>query len=238
MYQNRGFHLLRLVINPYYEKEFKYLSKFSFQVAPQHLIDIGGNLGQSTLAMRKIFNAKSITIFEPNVIMAAECRSIKSKRCQITVNEIGLGVEETEIELFTPAYNGITFWGLASLNKEQLADRFGPHNVWRFKLDKLEIKSSLIKVRTLDSYDIRADFIKIDVEGSEIDVLLGAMKTIIKSRPIIMVECTGTYRDVKLMLESLGYINYELNGSNWVESRGSRLNQIFVHTEYLPHPSH
>ena len=188
--------------------------------------------------MRRLFNAKHITIFEPNVIMAAECRSIKKRRCEITVYEIGLGAKEAEFELFTPAYNGITFWGLASQNKEQLADRFGPHNVWRFKSHQLEIKSSLIKVRTLDSYDIRADFIKIDVEGSEIEVLLGAMKTIRKSRPVIMVECTGTYRDVKLMLELEGYLNYELNGSNWVESRGRRLNQIFVHTEFLPHSPH
>ena len=46
-----------------------------------------------------------------------------------------------------------------------------------------------VKATTIDSENLNnIGFIKIDVEGHELDVLLGASKTIIKNRPVCMVE--------------------------------------------------
>jgi hypothetical protein len=46
-----------------------------------------------------------------------------------------------------------------------------------------------VDVRTLDEYDIRnVCFIKIDVEGHELDVLKGAARTIDRERPTLLVE--------------------------------------------------
>lgn len=41
---------------------------------------------------------------------------------------------------------------------------------------------------TLDSLCSRPDFLKVDVEGAEYDVLLGAKETIAKSRPKMLIE--------------------------------------------------
>lgn len=52
----------------------------------------------------------------------------------------------------------------------------------------------IVKVRTLDSYNYdRVDFIKIDVEGFEYNVLLGAEETIKKSHPTILFEYSPLY---------------------------------------------
>jgi len=147
---------------------------------------------------------------------------------KIMVEEIGLGSEDSEILLFTPSYNGITFWGLASQNKKHSRAFFGAHNIWNYKSSKFQLIEKSIKIRTLDSYHIKPNFIKIDVEGMELEVLAGAEKTIIESWPVLMVECTGTHREVRQILEAKGYKNFELQNSNWVVSQGKNPNQIFL----------
>ena len=230
LYQNYGFHRIRKKVNPYYEKEFKFLERLlNSSFKPNCIVDVGGNLGQSTLAMGLIFKPTKIIIFEPNPSMAAECRRIReSSGTKIIVEEIGLGKQDSEKIIFTPIYNGITFWGLASQNKEQVRAFFGPHNIWNYKSSKFELVEKSIRVRTLDSYNIKPNFIKIDVEGMELDVLAGAEKTIIESLPVLMVECTGTHEVVKQMLEAKGFKNFELENSNWVLSQGKNPNQIFI----------
>lgn len=49
-----------------------------------------------------------------------------------------------------------------------------------------------IETKTLDSFNFKnIDLIKIDVEGWEYEVLLGAKNTIIENHPILIVEFTG-----------------------------------------------
>jgi len=52
-------------------------------------------------------------------------------------------------------------------------------------LDKVELKK-------LDDYELTdVDFIKIDVEGYENQVVLGAKETLLRNKPIIIVEQKG-----------------------------------------------
>ena len=52
----------------------------------------------------------------------------------------------------------------------------------------------------------RADLLKIDVEGMEMDVLRGATATILKSRPVILVEMIKTERSrIERFLSQFGY---------------------------------
>ena len=59
--------------------------------------------------------------------------------------------------------------------------------------------------RTIDSFDFKSvNFIKMDIQGSEVMALAGAKKTIKKSRPIIFIEIEYIH------LEALGYSSKEL----------------------------
>ncbi len=49
-------------------------------------------------------------------------------------------------------------------------------------------ESRVVRMAPLDDYNISPNFIKIDVEGCELKVLKGAVKTIEKSRPIMVIE--------------------------------------------------
>jgi len=48
-------------------------------------------------------------------------------------------------------------------------------------------------VEPLDSYNLsRCDFLKIDVEGAELDVLIGAESTLRRCRPVVILEVGKT----------------------------------------------
>jgi FkbM family methyltransferase len=64
-------------------------------------------------------------------------------------------------------------------------------------------------VVTLDAFQLkRCDFIKIDVEGMERDVLLGAARTIATHRPLLYIECDREGKTFAL-LETLKRLGYE-----------------------------
>ncbi|NVO01363.1 MAG: FkbM family methyltransferase [Bacteroidetes bacterium] len=61
-----------------------------------------------------------------------------------------------------------------------------------YNIKNPEISQITVKTDLLDNIipsDEKIDFIKIDVEGAELNVLKGAEKTIIKNQPLIIFEC-------------------------------------------------
>ena len=63
--------------------------------------------------------------------------------------------------------------------------------------------------RTLDSYKLKADLLKIDIEGFEIEVLEGTIKTIKKYHPKIIIE-THSRALEKQTKEFISRLNYNL----------------------------
>jgi FkbM family methyltransferase len=72
-------------------------------------------------------------------------------------------------------------------------------------------KGEEVPVVTLDSLNLpRCEFLKIDVEGMELNVLRGAEQTIRRLRPILYVENDRDENSPQLIeyLQSLGYVLY------------------------------
>lgn len=76
------------------------------------------------------------------------------------------------------------------------------------------VEGGNVEVLPLDEYGYEdLDFIKIDVEGMEGEVLLGAEKTLVRCKPLVFFEDNGLgpvhygsgWRDPKDLLSSLGY---------------------------------
>lgn len=76
--------------------------------------------------------------------------------------------------------------------------------------------------QTLDSFNLAPQLIKIDVEGFELRVLMGAEETIKRARPIFIIECKGigeSFRDPQgplFYLKSLGYSVYHRISHDYV----------------------
>jgi FkbM family methyltransferase len=140
-------------------------------------IDVGANRGIYSHALAKV--AAHVEAFEPNPALARFARTKLSRR--VRVHECALSHMDGAAHLHIP---------------------FGRHSRPDHLIGSLRGRTDggiLIEVplRTLDSFNFEnVSFIKIDVEGSELDVLEGARRTISRDRPNLLVELlAGTHDD-------------------------------------------
>jgi len=104
----------------------------------------------------------------------------------ITTHTEALGPEETNTEIVIRPNNA----GHNHINNEDRPRWTGKKWIPRTdKHHKVDYEKVPVKVKTLDSYNFQdVDIIKIDVEGFEYDVLLGATDTIDRCKPVVQVE--------------------------------------------------
>ncbi|MCU0517365.1 MAG: FkbM family methyltransferase [Oscillatoria sp. Prado101] len=105
-----------------------------------------------------------------------------------------------------------------------------------------------VEVRTLDSFALeKCRLIKIDVEGMELQVLQGAVKTVEKFKPALYVENDRQEKAAALIryLDSIGYAMYwhrptYYNPNNFLGNRDNvfgrtiSVNMLCVHRQYNP----
>jgi murein tripeptide amidase MpaA len=88
----------------------------------------------------------------------------------------------------------------------------------------------------LDDLRLEPEFIKIDVQGLEYQVLVGGLDTIRKYRPVIMAETVRPGSAVHSVMQPLGYRLMEFDGRGFTEElreRNWRLNQFLIPVERL-----
>ena len=67
------------------------------------------------------------------------------------------------------------------------------------------------KMKPIDEYDLAPSLIKIDTQGTECDVILGAYETIKKHKPVVLVEQSNSAAALTMLIYSLGYrISHEI----------------------------
>lgn len=172
------------------------------------IFDIGSNIGSFTSLMCKRYPNGIIYAFEPQrLIFQMACGNMALNNFNnVYLYNIGLGKENKSIEIHEPDYSKRRDYGTFSLVNDM-----------KFDTSKF---TSVIDVVTLDwfveKYGINViDFLKIDAEGMDIDVLIGARRAINKFKPTILVEHinpSGSLYD-ELVNELNGYSLLEVNNN-------------------------
>ena len=103
-----------------------------------------------------------------------------------------------------------------TVNLEVSSDNSGMSKVVGTDLE-LPSSSQNIKTVIIDDFDLNdIDFIKIDVEGYEKNVLRGCLKTLKRCKPVLLVEINNNYNDVASLLTPLGYHMVLKNKYNYI----------------------
>ena len=212
------------------ENVFKMLKGFESQFLEGTACDIGANVGNHSRVFATKF-AKVIS-FEPNPTVLDLLKFNTKSYPNITVSETALGSSEGLITLSGDKSNLGNYSLVSNKDKSTTVAHF--INRQTFGVEIVTLDSFLQTLKNLQ-------FIKLDVEGFEYQVLKGATKCIRKFHPVIAMEqWPGDFIEGKSnsieFLASLGYRfywqkNYSLSKIEII-GKLSQLIQYFVGVQF------
>lgn len=146
------------------------------------VIDVGANMGFTTLALSKLVGAGGkVHSFEPGGSMHARLQELVEHNhlTQVVLHPVGCGERSEELILSIPASSGNASLRLSSKIVNEVRSN---ETVFIKPLDEV-----------LGDQLNQLHFIKIDTEGFELDVLRGAVRTIERLLPVICIELSSEY---------------------------------------------
>jgi FkbM family methyltransferase len=206
---------LKLRANKYRDKYdiggVAYLSKTIKE--GQTVIDIGAHkAGYLYLMLQLVGKSGKVLAFEPQSVLYNYIKKLKRllNWQNVTVEHIAISDIEGVVTLFIPTNNvsRSSAPGATIVNNRERNDIGFTEKVNTLSLDQY-----------CGLHDIRPDFLKIDVEGNEFNIFKGAIETLKKYKPRIIVECDAGYvgRDkvweTFSFLKGLGYAGSFISGS-------------------------
>jgi FkbM family methyltransferase len=191
-------------------------------------IDVGANKGQSIESILLFKPDAQIISFEPNPGLAGQLAKRYKHRKSIQVMAQGLADRMGQFTLFVPFYKRLPCYDLASLNRDSAANWINEDRVFGFNSTRLRIAEVECQVSTLDTHKLSPIFMKIDVQGFEYNVLKGALTTLRRSEPVLLIEdYRGDPRTIQLA-ESLGYQEYRFDGAQLVRGQTRGDNSLLI----------
>ena len=205
-----------------FEKEYRII-KLVKKKNPT-IVDIGGNRGESIKNFLRYKRLSKIFCFEPKKNSFNHIKK-KYKEKNIKIFNYGIGSNSKNLILYTPKIYNYQFSGLSSTNPSNLKFRlnfFFKNINKKFRFIKEEIK-----LKKLDELNLKPDLIKIDTEGSELDVINSSLKTIKKYAPILIIEFNhNNFFSIQQKLFKIGYVSYILKNKNLNTTNNKVLKKI------------
>lgn len=180
------------------------------EISSPIIFDIGANIGTFTTWMAKAFPKGKVYSFEPQreVFQILCGNAAINNLYNVYAHNIGLGSNNCFIEFNEADYFKPCDFGTFTLNTNKYVER--------------NKNSISVQIMTLDSFVEtfkvkKIDLLKIDVEGMDVEVLIGASKTIKKYYPIIFIEHSNNVEskldEIKKFLDQFEY-NYTVIENN------------------------
>lgn len=138
------------------------------------VIDIGAHHGMHSRRFRRYLRPQHLVLVEPVPEMADGLRREFRRHRQVEVRQVALGDKAQQVSfVVSDSYLGES--GLVE---------------WRYPRTDGPTRSIDVTMETLDGWNLpfTVDFIKVNVQGCEVDVLRGGRKLLGRDRPIVSVE--------------------------------------------------
>lgn len=167
-------------------------------------LDCGANVGVHTLEWaRHMHGWGQVLAFEPQErIYYALAGNIALNNCfNASARWAALGKENITIRIPMPDYSQPASFGSLELFQTERTEFIGQPVSYDAE------RMTPVQQLSIDSLALpRVDLMKVDVEGMEMDVLHGASDTLVRQRPVLVVEVIKSDRNqIKAFLRGLGY---------------------------------
>lgn len=200
------------LIEPFREEPI--ISKFC--KSGMTVFDVGANIGEWTLAMANgVGSEGKVYSFEPTSFLfdALNKTALANQFNQVTVSPYALSDESKTMDFYIQ-------YDENELLDARLSRLDSPADFKVWITDAKKAKKTQVKTITLDEFAAkekleRLDFIKIDAEGYESNIVEGGLTVLKKFRPNLILECGGVYDSEekrKRMITRLKELDYSLLG--------------------------
>ena len=158
----------------------------------------------------QVFGDNPIVSIEPNPLNEPDLRFLRRILRGFEFRICAAGAENGRMILFVPVYRGIPITAESSLRREQVETSATLEQWvgWTTASPDCEISEETVDVRRLDDFGLDPAFVKIDVEGAELDVVRGLAETIERHLPVFLIERSSSFEDVRNFLSRYGYEPY------------------------------
>jgi FkbM family methyltransferase len=153
------------------------------------VLDIGANIGLFATRFSEHFD--QVICFEPTTTVYDCLRRNCAGFDNISIHKVGLGQHT----------------GTAKISMPESSRNCGVYSMVDFATLQDGVWQETVPVMELDHFELNPDLIKMDVQGFEPYVLQGALNTLKRSAPVLMLEVEGTAVRNKIhsILKPLGY---------------------------------
>lgn len=162
-------------------------------------LDIGANKGEYIFTAAKAIGEENVLAFEPNPILFEKLERIfpnaRVHRVALT-DRMGTGTFKV------PIIDNLSYPTRGTITEFTYPNQTDQHE-WEVQLD------------TMDNLKNKEDWkknllIKIDVEGVEMRVIQGALKTIQKCRPVLIIEIEQRHHDrsISELIQEIEFLKY------------------------------
>ncbi len=173
-----------------HDKDYLALNLLFNKSEKRDFIDVGGNIGLSTIGFRELgFKKNKIHIFEPdNFLINNYLSRIKKIYKNLIIYNFGLSAKNSKKKLFKAFYKNNYFHFNNSFDKFYIKNKIKENYPKKYK--NFTFKSEILKLKKFDNLNLKINpcFIKIDVEGLDHLVLKGMKKLLNKTKPVILIE--------------------------------------------------
>lgn len=195
-----------------------------------HIFDIGANIGQTSFNMFQKQKNKGLSpiihAFEPYPRTFDKLQTNISLNKDASIKAYNLGIGEEKGKLYMMQHS--------------------PSNSGGFRMTEDKQNSVEVEVATFDEFVSEhgipaVDFIKIDVEGFEVQVLKGALRSIRQFKPVIIFEYSlenirAQGGDIREVLKELQSMNYKIGSKEGVEDLNTIL-ELAIQTDLICIPN-
>lgn len=169
---------------------------------PYVIFDVGSNVGDYIQLINSMVKSKvNIHSFEPNPKTFEKLNGRFGTQENVKLNKCGLGIKDNEdMTLFDPAGLGTA---IASLYNRKAYEGFKPEDQPHKIPVRLTNLDSYVKLHGIE----KINYLKIDVEGHELEVLKGAEETFAKGLVNVgQFEMGDTFKDAGITIED--FVNF------------------------------
>ena len=169
-------------------------------------LDVGANTGVSALSFRKINKNIPVLSIEPNSIHYDSLSKLEKKIPFFSFLIVGAGAKiDGVVTFYTPKYKRVILHTFTSTSKNQVFKAIN-ESFGKKISSNIKIQKTVSKIIRIDDLGIAPTIIKIDSEGADFQVLLGAQETLSKMRPFFMIEsCWCSFKKIEDFFKNNDY---------------------------------